>query len=182
VCCSVLPCVAVCHVVHKVSACFLKQPRHIMQHIASHCNTLHHTATHCKTMTLCTTFLRAYSKSHIESCNTLQHTAIHCNTLQRTATHCNVLQHTATYCNVLQRTAPHCTTLHHAATHCNTLQHDDVAPAVLACVMKGSCHIMHESCHIHVTHQRVTSHYALVMSHINDSCQRPRRMSNISYE
>ena len=65
----------------------------VVQHTATHCNTLQHTATHC---------------------NTLQHTASHdisiyiqgrhicmswvacCDTLQHTATHCNTLQHTAT--------------------------------------------------------------------------------------
>jgi len=40
----------------------------LLQHTATHYNTLQHTATHC---------------------NTLQHTATHCNTLQLTATHCN---------------------------------------------------------------------------------------------
>jgi len=67
----------------------------ILQHTATHCNTLRHTATHC---------------------NTLQHTATHCNTLQHTATHCNTL-----CCNTLQHTATHCNTLQHTATHCNTL-------------------------------------------------------------
>jgi len=53
----------------------------VLQHTATHCNTLQHTATHC---------------------NTLQHTATHCNTLQHTATHCHTLPHTATHCNTLQ--------------------------------------------------------------------------------
>jgi len=44
----------------------------LLQHTATHCNTLQHTATHC---------------------NTLHHTATHCNTLQHTASHCNPLQH-----------------------------------------------------------------------------------------
>ena len=47
----------------------------VLQHTATHCNTLQHTATHC---------------------NTLQRTATHCNSLQHTATHS---QHTATHCN-----------------------------------------------------------------------------------
>jgi len=74
----------------------------LLQHAATHCNTLQYTATHC---------------------NTLQHTAVHCNTLQHTATHCNTLQYTATHCNTLQHTAVHCNTLQHTSTHCNTLQH-----------------------------------------------------------
>jgi len=49
----------------------------LLQHTATHCNTLQHTATHCN------------SHSLSASCNTLQHTATHCNTLQHTATHCN---------------------------------------------------------------------------------------------
>jgi len=67
----------------------------LLQHTATHCNTLPHTATHC---------------------NTLQHTTRHCDTLQHTATHYSTLQHTVTHCNTLQHTAPHC-------KHCNTLQH-----------------------------------------------------------
>jgi len=92
----------------------------VLQHTATHSNSLQHTATHC---------------------NTLQHTALHCNTLQiidsivtsrvlqRVAVRivaqvcCSVLQHTTTHCNTLQHTATHCNTLHHTATHCNTLQH-----------------------------------------------------------
>ena len=61
----------------------------LLQHPATHCNTLH-TATHC---------------------NTLQHTATHCNALEHTATHWNTLQHTATHCNTLQHIATHCNTL-----------------------------------------------------------------------
>ena len=57
----------------------------LLQHTATHCNTLQRTATHC---------------------SALQHTATHCNTLQHTATHCNTLQHTATHCNTLQHASP----------------------------------------------------------------------------
>jgi len=54
----------------------------LLQHTATHCNTLQHTATHC---------------------NTLQHTATHWNTLQHTATHYDTLSHnTVSVCNVLQ--------------------------------------------------------------------------------
>jgi len=44
----------------------------ILQHAATHCNTLQHAATRC---------------------NTLQHTATRCNTLQRITAICNLLQH-----------------------------------------------------------------------------------------
>ena len=50
----------------------------VLQHTATHCNTLQHTATHG---------------------NTQQHTATHCNTLQHTATP----QHRPTHCNTLRR-------------------------------------------------------------------------------
>jgi len=49
--------------------------QHILQHTATHCNTLQHTTIHC---------------------DTLRHTATHCDTLQHTTT----LQHTATNCNM----------------------------------------------------------------------------------
>ena len=57
----------------------------LLQHTATHCNTLQHTAQHCNTL--------PHTVTH---CSTLQHTAAQCNTLQHTATHCNTLQHTAT--------------------------------------------------------------------------------------
>ena len=59
-----------------------KPARYAIYFIHSHCNILQHTATHCNT-------LQHYTQSH---CNTLQHTATHCNTLQHTATHRNTLQ------------------------------------------------------------------------------------------
>ena len=68
----------------------------ILQHNATHCNTLQHTATQCVT---------------------LQHTSTHCNTLQHTATHCNTMQHTATQCNTVQHSATQCITVQHSATH-----------------------------------------------------------------
>jgi len=66
----------------------------LLQHTATHCNTLQHTATHCYTL--------QHTSAHF---NTLQHTAARRNTLQHTATHCNTLHRTATHCNTLQRTA-----------------------------------------------------------------------------
>ena len=81
----------------------MRRSRSIMlQHTATHCNTLQHPATHC---------------------TTLQDTAPHCRTLHHMTTHCNILQHAATHQNTLQYAAPHCNTLHHAATRCNARQH-----------------------------------------------------------
>jgi len=68
----------------------------VLQHTATHCNTLLHTATHC---------------------NTLQHTATHYNTPHHIATHGNTLQYTATHCNTLQHTATHFNAMQHTATH-----------------------------------------------------------------
>ena len=85
----------------------------LMQHTATHCNTLQHTATHCNTL--------LHTERH---CFILQHTIMHCNTLQHTtvttratrllyqaATHYNTLQHIATHCNTPRRTTTHCNTL-----------------------------------------------------------------------
>ena len=109
----------------------------------THCNILQHTATHCNTLYIGEWELgtQVQTLQHAERhCDTLQHTAIHCihcNTLQHTATHCNTLQYTAIHCNTTQHTATRCNTLYigewelgtqantlqHTATHCNTLQH-----------------------------------------------------------
>ena len=74
----------------------------LLQHAASHCNTLQCTATHC---------------------NALQHTATHCNTLHQTTPYGLTMQH----CTTLQNTATHGSTLQHTSTHCNTLQHCNTA-------------------------------------------------------
>ena len=85
--------------------------------------------------------------THLNTFNTLQHTATHCNALQHTATLCNTLWHTVTHLlkwetdeqkeiktrevadDWCQHTymnethiLTHCNTLQHTATHCNTLQ------------------------------------------------------------
>ena len=69
----------------------------VMQHTATHCNTLQHTAT---------------------LCNTLQHSATHSTTLHHTAPHCTIMQHDAPHCNALRHTATHCNAL---LTPCYTL-------------------------------------------------------------
>jgi len=57
---------------------------YLLQHTATHWNTLQHTATHCRTLQQVNSTV-----IFITCCNTRQHTATHCNTLQHTATHCN---------------------------------------------------------------------------------------------
>jgi len=87
----------------------------ILQHTATHCNTLQHIIAHCNTLqnawhsdeASCTVIKKAL----VWWCNALQHTVTHCNTLQHTALHCNTLQHAATHCNTLQHTASHCNTM-----------------------------------------------------------------------
>jgi len=93
----------------------------MLQHTATHCNTLQHTATHCNTLQHTATHCNACNMSMSSSgkptavktlgTQVLQHTATHCNALQLTATHRDTLRHPTTYCNWLQ----------HATTHCNTL-------------------------------------------------------------
>ena len=92
----------------------------MLQHTATHCNTLQHTAPPCNTLQHTATHCKQRTATH---CNTLQHTTTHYITLQHAAAHCHILQHTATHCNTLQHTAIHCNTLQHMATHSNTLQH-----------------------------------------------------------
>jgi len=138
VCCSVLQCVAMCCSVlhhHQTHLCaramshtrivsLVTKTSLMLQHTATHCNTLPHTATHCNTLqhrwyrNTCHNSARGDKRHHTKPCepevtasvpevtasgaerySTLQHTAAHCNTLQHTATHCNTLPHTATHCN-----------------------------------------------------------------------------------
>jgi len=60
----------------------------MVQHTATHCNTLHHTATLCITLQLTATHCSKHGDwagDGVTHCNTLQHTVSHCNTLQHTA-------------------------------------------------------------------------------------------------
>jgi len=94
----------------------LNNPKcNILQHTATHCNTLQHTATHY---------------------NTLQRTATHYNTLQHNdpnATYCIALQHiTATHRHILRVKLiifhPDCNTLQHTVTRCNTRNTQEYSP------------------------------------------------------
>ena len=83
--------------------------RIILQHTATHCNTMQNTATQMDDVYILDT----------------SHTATPYNTLRHTATCCNMLQHrwmmyTSSTRNTLQLTLTHCNTLHHTATLCNT--------------------------------------------------------------
>ena len=114
VCCSVLQCVAACHVSHThwhdvtVGHIYCNTS---VSYVTAHSNTLQHTAPHCNLNTI-----------------TLYHTATHCNTQQHTATHCNKLQHTATWapwrCNTQDALTSIATHLYpmtsHTATRCHT--------------------------------------------------------------
>jgi len=62
----------------------------ILQHTATHCNTLQHITSHYK---------EPREPSNMLHDLILQLTATHCNTLQHTATHCNTLQQMSTHCN-----------------------------------------------------------------------------------
>ena len=92
--------------------------------------------------------------THMNDCNTLQHTETH----THPSTHCNTLQHTATHCNTLQHTATHCNTLQHTATHCNTLN-GHVPQAILVHFI--SAHRKHTA-----THRNTPQHTA---THCNTS-------------
>jgi len=86
---------------------------YVLQHIATHCNTLLRTATYYNARQR---FVASYevkkrralemgSRPYTLQCImlTLQHTATPCNTLQHTAIHCNTLQYTAICCITLQQ-------------------------------------------------------------------------------
>jgi len=89
--------------------------RALLQHTATHCNSLQHTATHCNTLHHTHTATQLLDE-YTSVCPPLsarareRATATHCNTLHHTVTHCSTLQHT---CNTL--------TLQHSSTHCITL-------------------------------------------------------------
>ena len=85
----------------------------LLQHTATHCNTLQHTATHCTILHHTVTY-----------CTVLQHTATTQNGSLKACQQANLLMKfkcVSTRCNTLQHTATHCNTLQHTAAHCSTL-------------------------------------------------------------
>jgi len=136
-CCSVLQCVAGCcsEVSHTMASFRGRANRrvYILQHTATHGNTLKRAATHCNKLQHklkhTTVYLRNVSPGahQLARVHTLQHTTAHYNTLQHTP------QHTATYLYntpaVGANSCCHCRgnsriyTLQHAAIRCNILQH-----------------------------------------------------------
>ena len=89
----------------------------MLQHTATHCNTMPRDATHCNTLHHTASGGAHGSKAEYAAtdCNILQHTATHCYTLQHTASdgaRASNAKYTATDCNILQHTATHCITLH----------------------------------------------------------------------
>jgi len=113
----------------------------LLQHTATHCNTLQHTAGYIYRYRGLNALLDTLQHTAATHCNTLQviyietaawmrfltpqYTTIHCNTLlQHTATHCNTLQVYRIYIYIPQAwcTCRHRNTLQHTTTHCcNTL-------------------------------------------------------------
>jgi len=89
----------------------------LLQHAATHCNTLQHAATRC---------------------NTPHHTTPHCNTPQHTLMVLSYLFCTSTpqrpsFTHIDHDTATRCNTLQHTATHRNTLQHTLMVLSYLFC-------------------------------------------------
>jgi len=90
----------------------------MLQHAATHCNTLQRTATHCNTLQhkrgdapTCATW--SYDVYPHARCSVLQCVVVamtHMMSSHRASLHRNTLQHTATHCNTQQRTATHCNT------------------------------------------------------------------------
>jgi len=90
------------HVAHMNELCRTYPRLSAEEHAAIHWNILQHTATHCNTLQ---NILHAYScdrlkissyRIKISSYRAQQHATIHCNTLQHTATHRKTLQHRCT--------------------------------------------------------------------------------------
>jgi len=117
VCCSVLQCVAACHVYPYEVCCS------VLQCVAVCCS-VSYISEYMTTYAIVGLNLFDMKHSSSACCNTLQHAATHCPTLQHTATHCNTPQPTGeTRHNHRPSSSAHCNMLQHAATHCPTLQH-----------------------------------------------------------
>ena len=66
----------------------------MLQHTATHCNTLQHSATRCNTRRHDTNIDKSPEVPRLTSCrDTLQPISTHCNTPPHTAIRCNTLQH-----------------------------------------------------------------------------------------
>jgi len=104
------------------SSCTLVAHRNMLQHAATHCNTLQylhmHQTTHCTTL----------QNPHVHQAAPLLHAATHCNTLQHTATfaHASSSDLVGADCNIVTN----CNTPQHTATHGNTLQYSRMHRAV----------------------------------------------------
>ena len=94
---------------------------HALQH-----QVMHHAATLYNTLLPVAVMLMQHTASHsntLTHSNTLQHTAAHCNILQHTATHCSALLPVALVLSSTARIAKHYNILQHTATYCNILLH-----------------------------------------------------------
>jgi len=101
--CVILPslCVLVC--VHRC----------MLQHIATHCNTLQYTRRRMARSWIRWRRHFRVSRAGRGRCRWVVGHDTHCNALLNNAAHYNTPQHTATHRNALQ----------HVTTHCNTVQH-----------------------------------------------------------
>jgi len=99
----------------------------LLQHTATHYNTLQHPATslqhHCNSNAVVSAGSGGISAYHSSS-EYFQFTTPHCNTLQHTATHCNTLQHTATATRPSVLGAEGLVPIIQAASTSNLLQRD----------------------------------------------------------
>jgi len=75
----------------------------LLQHTATHCNTLQHTATHRNILQHSATRRRGFPSAPLYFMGD-RPTATHCNVLQNAATHRNTPQHAVKYCNTMQHT------------------------------------------------------------------------------
>jgi len=99
----------------------------ILQHAATHCNTLQRIATHC---------------------NTLQHTATHCTTLQHTTTYSNALHHIPTHCNTLCLVLCACISCDLISCDAGAIQMSHVTYKWVMSRTDESCH----TCHTQMSH------------------------------
>jgi len=153
------------HIVVTVTAC-----HKLLQHTATHCNTLHHTATHYNALW-----------------RTMQHVATRCNTLQQKASgiavvaHCNDLQHTlqhiATNCNrtlvvslpsLITNSITHLHTATRTATH--TATHAATHTAAHTAIGRSWCCFPPLSTNCNKQYTQL--HSATQMTHCNTHCNK----------
>jgi len=139
VCCSVLQCVAVNSKTHPHTSCpYSDKLQHttthwinllLLQHTATHCNTLQHTATHCNTLPLpLLPIWFIHAKKRIRArcvwvcCSVFQYVAVCRSVLQCVAVRCSVLHCVALCVNMCKMcVSVFLNWLQYDAIHCNIL-------------------------------------------------------------